>query len=76
MAVTDQDIARIRLNDLNLPECRQALAGFLAAALLEAGIGVQARLLDTAIGIYAEAVHTGVLEMAQLVQRHEDEETH
>ena len=76
MAVTDQDIARIRLNDLNQSECRQALAGFLAAALLEAGIGVQARLLATAIGIYAEAVHTNLIEIAQLVQRHEDEEKH
>ncbi len=76
MAVTDDDVRKIRLNDLNHPECRQALAGFLAAALLEAGIGVQARLLSTAIGIYAEAVHTNLIEIAQLVQRHEDEEEH
>ena len=69
MAVSDDDLRKIRLNDLSLPECRETLAGFLAAMLFEmAGIGIKAELLDTAIGIYALAVQTGALEIAQGLQ--------
>ena len=69
MAVTDDEVRKIRLNDLNLPECREALAGFLAAALFEqAGIGIKPELLNTAIGIYRLAVHSGALEAAASLQ--------
>lgn len=70
MPITEQDVRKIRANDLSLPECREALAGFLCAWLREVKrVKVAPDEVQRTIDIYAHATQTGLVEMAQLMQQ-------
>jgi hypothetical protein len=70
MPVTDRDIRRIRGHDLNRPEVRQALAGFLAAGLAEEHhLQISPRFLERQLENYVTAIRLGLAEVAQAVQK-------